>query len=122
MREVSDPIGWIRLLKLVGACAFAAGVVSATWPMDMPLRTRRYLAASLAGPGLALSWGMGFVLLAAVGYSVLSAWVILSIVTSLACLQVTIWVIVRDDRANVRAAIVAISLLILTIALMRFRP
>ena len=90
----------LRALKLLAVAAFAAGSLGATFPMAMPLATRRRLAATLAGPGFGLTWLLGFVLAGLTARSLLSGWILGSLALSLVGLQAVLYAVGKEGRAG----------------------
>lgn len=110
----------LRLVKLLGVAALAAGTIGAFLPRDYDDRQRA--AYALAGPGFGVSWIAGFLMIWAQGRSLLSLWVLGGIGLSLFSLNVVLWAVGKDGRRGPRAAALAIGTLALTIALMVYRP
>ena len=113
---------WLRLLKLLGVGLLFAGTLSVVLPFDMPLLTRRKLAFGIAVPGLFVSWGAGLAIAMLAGHSLLSTWILGSFALSILSVQGVMYAAAREGRAGLGASVVAIVPLILTVALMVWRP
>ncbi len=113
---------WLRFLKLVGVLALAAGTVGAVFPGDVPLKVRRRFAFLLVGPGLLLSWGLGFALAVRLRLPLLSTWVVGSLGLSLLSLQAVLYCAGREGRAGWAPGLLAVLTLLGTVALMVWRP
>lgn len=115
-----DTLLVLRFLKLGAAMLLCAGTVGAFLPRD--LEDRRRAAYFLAGPGLGLSWALGFVLAWARGHSPLSAWILGAIALSLVSLNVVLWATGRDGRRSGTSAALALGTLAGSLALMVWQP
>ncbi|MFO0681292.1 MAG: hypothetical protein U0234_04535 [Sandaracinus sp.] len=110
----------LRLVKLLGVSALAAGTIGAFLPRDYDDRQRA--AYALAGPGFGVCWIAGFLMVWAQARSLLSLWLLGAMGISLFSLNVVLWAVGKDGRRGPRAAALAIGSLAATIALMVLRP
>ncbi len=110
----------LRLVKLLGVSALAAGTIGAFLPRGYDDRQRA--AYGLAGPGFGVCWIAGFLMAWAQARSLLSAWILSAMVLSVFSLNVVLWGVGKDGRRGPRAAALAIGTLVATIALMALRP
>lgn len=110
----------LRLVKLLAVALLASGTVGAFLPRA--LEDRQRAAYFLAGPGFGLCWFCGFLMVWAQQRSLLSLWVLGSIVLSLFSLNVALWSVGKDGRRGPSAAALAIGSLAATIVLMTLRP
>lgn len=111
---------WLRLLKLLAVAAFAAGTVGAFLPRA--LEDRQRAAYLVAGPGFGVSWFAGFLMAWAQARSLLSIWLLGSVLLSLFGLNVVLWSVGKEGRRGPVAAALAIGSLALTMGLMVLRP
>ncbi len=113
-------IVWLRLLKLLAASLYAAGVLGAFLPRDLVDRQRA--AYFLMGPGFGVSWLFGFILLFARQTSPISTWSIGAMLSSLFTLNVVLWSVGKEGRRGPIGASLAVASLIGTFMLMVLRP
>lgn len=110
----------LRLLKILGAMAFGAGTVGAFLPES--LEDRQRAAYFVAGPGWGLSMALGFILTWARGISLLSGWVLASMVLSIFSINVVLFAVGVDGRRNKTTATLALGSLVTIVALMVYQP
>lgn len=113
---------WLRFLKLVGVLALTAGTLGAVMPGDLSLRARRRFAFFVAGPGLLMTWGLGFALAVLLRLPLLSTWIVGSLALSLLSLQAVLYCAGREGRAGWAPLLVAVLPLLGALALMVWRP
>jgi peptidoglycan/LPS O-acetylase OafA/YrhL len=110
----------IRFAKLCFAALFVAGVLGTIHTDDTPGRKRA--AYFLAGPGFGGSWALGFVLTPVSGASYLAPFVLGGMLSSMLALHVALYRAGKEGRGGRASAFVGIAALVLTFALMSFRP
>lgn len=111
---------WLRFLKIVGTMCFAAGVLSALFPMAHKARAR--LIYLLGGLGFLISWGVGFVYAPLIGYPLTQTWILASMGTSIFTLNVLLYLAGKESRYGPKPCVFAALGLLATIALMVWRP
>ncbi len=114
-------LSWLRFLKLLGVMLFATGVLGAMLP-GLTHKMRQRLVYAVAAPGFGLTWALGFVMVGLLGHSYISAWVLLSLVSSMTVLQVLLYVAGKEGRIGPVSRTIAVTCFIATIALMVWRP
>jgi hypothetical protein len=117
---ISTWLVWLRLVKLLAVALLSAGTVGAFLPKS--LEDRQRAAYTLLGPGFGISWFCGFLMVWAQQRSLLSLWLIGSVVLSIFSLNVALWSVGKEGRRGPIAAALGIGSLVLTIALMVLRP
>lgn len=111
----------LRTAKLLAVFAYAAGSLGATFPMPIPLATRRRIAATLAGPGFGLTWALGFVLAGLTGRSFLSWWILSALLLSVVGLQGVLFAVGREGRAGRGSFGLVLVTLVATVVVMVYR-
>lgn len=111
---------WLRFLKLIGTMCFAAGVLSAMFPMAHPTRAR--LIYVLGGAGFLISWAAGFIYAPLIGYPLTQSWVLGSMVSSVFTLNVLLYLAGKAERYGVKPCVLATAGFLVTVALMVWRP
>lgn len=111
---------WLRFAKTLAVALYASGALGTLVARD--LETRRRFAYLLAGPGFGLAWVFGFLLTFATGRSLLSAFILLSLVLSMTSLQGVLYLAGAEGRGGPISRSVVVLPLIATFALMVFRP
>ena len=110
----------LRLLKLLAVMALAAGTVGAFLPE--PLSDRQRAVYFVAGPAWGLAMALGFVLTWSRGLSLLSTWVLSSLVLAIVQIQVLLFAVGKDGRRTLATGAIAVGLLVLIVALMVYQP
>ncbi len=110
----------LRLAKLLAVLMLVSGSVGAVMPG--PLASRRRFAFWLAGPGFGLTWSFGVLLTWTRHISLLSSWILLSFALSFLSLQGVLYAVGKDGRLGVGSRTLTLLPLLLTLALMVFRP
>jgi hypothetical protein len=110
----------LRLLKILAVASLFAGTIGAFLPRE--LEDRRRAALWLAAPGLLTAYGAGFALASVASHSLLSSWILASLVLSLFSLQVVLFAVAKEGRRTSVIFGLAIVPLLVTAALMVFRP
>ncbi len=111
---------WLRFAKLLGVLVLVAGTIGAVFP-GLEGQVRKRFAYLVAGSGFGATWIAGLLLLHWRGYSMLSTWVVASLVASLVSLQGVLFAAGRE-RTSLTIATVALLPLVLVLALMVWRP
>ncbi|MEM6956978.1 MAG: hypothetical protein AAF411_28805 [Myxococcota bacterium] len=112
---------WLRFFKLLGAFVFFAGTLAAIMP-GLPFAMRRRFTFAVAAPGFGLSWALGFVLVSTQRHSVLSAWILGALVSSMVSLQALLYLAGKEERRGPVARPLAVLGLLITLVLMVWRP
>lgn len=99
---------------------FAAGVLSAVFPMEH--KTRARLIYTLGGSGFLISWAAGFIYAPLIGYPLSQLWVLGSVATSVFTLNVLLYLAGKEERYGPIPCVLAALGLVATIALMVWRP
>jgi hypothetical protein len=120
MISISTWLVWLRLLKLLAVALLASGTIGAFLPRA--LEDRQRAAYFLLGPGFGLCWFCGFLMVWAQQRSLLSLWMLGSVLLSVFSLNVALWSVGKEGRRGPIAAALAIGSLALTIGLMTLRP
>jgi hypothetical protein len=94
--------------------------LGALLPRD--LADRRRFAYGLAGPGFGGAWACGFGLASVTSRSFLEWWVLTSLALSVFSLQVVLYAVGKDGRRKLGVAFLAVAPLVVTVALMVWRP
>ncbi len=110
----------LRFLKVLSVAACFAGTIGTFLPRE--LRDRRVFAYAIAGPGFGAAWACGFGLAGVTSASLLQWWVLASIGLSLFSLQVVLFAVGKDGRRKPAVAALALAPLVVTVALMVWRP
>lgn len=110
----------LRLLKLVAVMALASGTVGAFLPAA--LEDRQRAVYFVAGPAWGVAMVLGFVLTWTRGVSLLSTWVLASLVLAIVQIQVLLFAVGKDGRRTIGSASLAIALLVGIVALMVYQP
>lgn len=113
-------IGALRLIKHLAAMALMAGVVGAFLPRA--LEDRQRAAYFVAGPAWGVAVAVGFFLTWARGISLLSGWVLASLVLAIVDIQVVLFAVGKDGRRTPLTAALAIGTLVAIVALMIYQP
>ncbi|MGB0678998.1 MAG: hypothetical protein ACPGUV_04995 [Polyangiales bacterium] len=109
----------LRLAKWLAVLLFVSGAVGGVFCRDFAER-RRFIYC-LAGPGLGLSWLVGFALLFALGRSPLQGWVLGALALSLLSLQGLLFIAGKPCRRSLVSSLVVLLPLVGTVALMVWR-
>lgn len=110
----------LRLLKILAAMALGAGTVGAFLPAS--LEDRQRAAYFVAGPGWGLSMALGFVLTWTRGISLLSGWVLASMVLAIFSINVVLFSVGIEGRRNKTTATLALGSLVAIVVLMVYQP
>jgi hypothetical protein len=110
----------LLVCKLLGVATLFAGTLGSFVARD--LADRRRFAYALAGPGFGVTWACGFGLAALEERSLLSTFILLAMVLSLASLQVVLYSVGKEGRRSALVALLAIAPLVITVALMVTKP
>lgn len=110
----------LLIAKLLGVVTLFAGTIGSVLARDSA--DRRRFAYGLAGPGFGATWACGFGLAALKEVSLLSTFVLLAMVLSLASLQVVLYGVGKEGRRTPLVALLAIAPLVVTVALMVLKP
>lgn len=110
----------LKFLKILAAAMLFTGTTGAVLARD--LEDRRRFAYWLAGPGMGLSWLLGFVLGWSMQLSLFAFWVVAAIFLSLFSLQVVLFSVGREGRRGPLVAALALLPLVACVALMLWKP
>jgi hypothetical protein len=110
----------LRFLKILSVAALFTGSIGAVLPRDH--EDRRRFAHWIAGPAWLLTWASGVLLAWATGVSLLSTWILGAFVLTLISQNAVLWAVGKDGRRSVGAALVILVPLIVTVALMVWKP
>jgi hypothetical protein len=110
----------LRLIKHLAAMALMAGVVGAFLPRS--LEDRQRAAYFVAGPAWGVVVATGFLLTWVRGISLLSGWVLASLVLAIVDLQFVLFAVGTEGRRTPSLAALAIGTLALIVALMIYQP
>ena len=113
-------ISALRLIKHLAAMALMAGVVGAFLPRS--LEDRQRAAYFVAGPAWGVAVATGFLLTWARGISLLSGWVLASLVLAIVDLQILLFAVGTEGRRTPTVAALAIGTLVAIVALMIYQP
>ncbi|MCC6644159.1 MAG: hypothetical protein IT374_01125 [Polyangiaceae bacterium] len=108
-----------RLFKLLSVAAALGGTL-AVCAVERHEEARR-IGLRVAVPGLCAAWVFGFLLAYETSASLLSTWILSSLATSFFALQALLFSLGRAERRRT-GSIVALTLLLVTLALMVWRP
>jgi len=107
----------VKLLAVIGLFVGTSGVFFA----DDHQRQQR-AAFWLAGPSLGVTWVLGFVLAWARNISTLTPWIVGAMLLSLISINAVLYTAGKPGRVTKTTTLVAIVPLILSVALMIYRP
>jgi hypothetical protein len=110
----------LRFLKHVAVLALAAGTIGAFVPEA--LAERRRFAFGLAGPGLGTTWTLGLVLAFGSSVSFLAPWIVGAIAASMISINVVLWSVGKEGRRSPIAAAIACAGIVVSVALMVWKP
>lgn len=110
----------LRFLKLCAVFALGAGTAGAFVPRA--LEDRRRFAYLIAAPGLFGTWGAGLATALGTGVSPLAAWIVGAVIASTIAGNVVLWAVARDGRRSWGAASISIVALLISVALMVWKP
>lgn len=110
----------LRLLKILAAMGLAAGIVGAFLPAS--LEDRQRAAYFVAGPSWGMSMACGFILTWVRGISLLSGWVLASMVLSIFLINVVLFAVGVEGRRNKITSGLALGTLVAIVVLMVYQP
>ena len=110
----------LKIVKLLGVATLFAGTIGSVVARDMT--DRRRFAYALAGPGFGVTWACGIGMAALEEVSLLSTFILLSMVLSLASLQVVLYSVGKEGRRTPLVAVLAVAPLAIVVALMVVKP
>ncbi len=113
-------ISVLRLIKHLAAMALMAGVVGAFLPRA--LEDRQRAAYFVAGPAWGVAVAVGFLLTFARHVSLLSPWVLSSLVLAIVDIQFVLFAVGKEGRRTPLLATLAIGTLVVIVALMIYQP
>lgn len=110
----------LRFVKLLAVAALFGGALLTVIAKDQP--TRRTGAFAIALPGLGAAWITGFVMAQIEGVSLLSGWILGGLGLSFFASQALLFTAAKPERRSLGAGLAVVVPLVLTVALMVFRP
>lgn len=110
----------LRFSKLLAVMLLVSGTVGAVAAESYVDRQR--FAYRMAGPGFGLTWLLGFTLVGVRDLSLLSPWMLGSMALSLLSINGVLYIAGRPARRTWTAGMVTLVPLVLTLALMVWRP
>lgn len=110
----------LHFVKFLGVSLFVGGSVAALSVKNDDDALR--LTFRVMTPGFLLTYVAGFLLVHFTNRSLLETWILVSIATGIAALQVALWATSKPGRRSLTAKLIIHALQAATIALMVWKP